>query len=95
VILLTTGFTSPLYQISSGGGGVKPVTTLDSPRGETSHRWPFFLPDGRHYLYLIRSSKPENRGIFVGSLDSKEKKRLLPDDSKVGRGMVDISCSKV
>src|SRR5262249_31068634 len=82
MILFTEGFQTPIYQISSGGGQAKPVTVLDPALGETSHRWPYFLPDGRHFLYVIRGSKPEHRGIFVGSIDSNEKKRLLPDDSK-------------
>lgn len=37
-----------------------------------------FLPDGNHFLYAIGSSVPENSGFFVGSLDGKLKKRLLP-----------------
>src|SRR4030095_3128108 len=38
---------------------------------------PYFLPDGKHFLYTAISSKAENSGIYVGSLDSKERKFLL------------------
>ncbi|HET6890176.1 MAG TPA: hypothetical protein VFH31_03670, partial [Pyrinomonadaceae bacterium] len=68
---------SGLHRVSATGGEPIPVTTLDQSRFETSHRWPYFLPDGRHFLYLVRSSQPENGGIFVGSLGSKDTKHLL------------------
>jgi hypothetical protein len=40
-----------------------PLTTLDTARGETAHRFPSFLPDGRHFVYLRESGRPENSGI--------------------------------
>ncbi|MDA2938906.1 serine/threonine-protein kinase [Acidobacteria bacterium AH-259-A15] len=67
----------PLQYVSAAGGEAKSLTELDESRGETAHRWPCFLPDGRHFLYLALSSQPENRGIYLASLDSEEKKRLL------------------
>jgi serine/threonine protein kinase/Tol biopolymer transport system component len=80
VIVFSPGdFFEPLYRISAAGGEPTPVTVIDQSRFETSHRWPHFLPDGRHFLYWVRSSsQAESGGIFVGSLDSKETKRLLP-----------------
>jgi Tol biopolymer transport system component len=66
----------PLYRISAAGGEPTPLTTLDSSRGETSHRWPYFLPDGRHFLYSVFGG-PESQGIYVRSLDAKENRRLL------------------
>ena len=45
-------------------------------------RWaPHFLPDGRHFLFTAYSPRVETRGIYVGSLDSRESKRLLGDSS--------------
>ena len=46
---------------------------------ESEHLAPFFLPDGRHYLFLAVAAES---GIYVGSLDSKERKRLLAADSR-------------
>jgi serine/threonine protein kinase len=66
-----------IRRVSAAGGASTPVTTLDESRQETAHYWPHFLPDGRHFLYLALSSRPENSAIFVGSLDSPEKKLLL------------------
>src|SRR4029453_13790247 len=51
------------------GGGAQGGPTLDVARGGISHRWPSFLPDGRHFLYLAQSSVQENRGLFMASLD--------------------------
>jgi Tol biopolymer transport system component len=62
-----------LHRIPARGGISDPVTQLDVSRGEISHRWPRFLPGGQHFLYLAQSTNPENRGIFVGSLDGKTK----------------------
>ena len=70
-----------LYRVSATGGTPTPLTTLDESRKETSHVWPYFLPDGRHFLYLARSVQRENTGVFVGALDSKERKFLLNADS--------------
>ncbi len=44
---------------------------------------PHFLPDGRHFLFTASSHRPEIRGIYVGSLDSAETRRLLSDESHV------------
>jgi Tol biopolymer transport system component len=75
VIVFAPSFTSALYRVSASGGDPAPLTTLD--QGEISHRWPQFLPDGRHFLYL---SRQEKSAIYVGSLDSKETKRILDSD---------------
>jgi len=66
-----------IRRVSSAGGESQPVTALDESRQETAHYWPHFLPDGKHFLYLALSSNPEKNAIFVGSLDSAEKKLLL------------------
>jgi hypothetical protein len=64
----------------AAGGTPQQLTTLDSGRQENSHRWPSFLPDGRHFLFSAGSLK-ENTAIYVGSLDSKETKRVLTEQS--------------
>ena len=76
VIIFTPNTLAPLYRVSAAGGEPTPVTTLDKSRQETSHRWPYFLPDGRHFLYTVLGA-PESRGIYVSSLDAKENRRLL------------------
>jgi serine/threonine protein kinase/WD40 repeat protein len=75
----------PLYRVPASGGVAEAVTRFDPARGETSHRWPFFLPDGRRFLYLVASfGSGEERakmGVYSGSLDSKEEKFILPAKS--------------
>jgi len=70
-----------LHRVSAAGGQPEPLTVLDDARQENSHRWPNFLPDGRHFLFFARSRQRENRAIYLGSLDSKATRRLMPADS--------------
>lgn len=65
-----------LYRIASQGGSPEPVTSLDASLGEVSHRWPWFLPDGRHFLFTGRSSDATKTAIYVGDLESKGRQRL-------------------
>ncbi len=62
-----------------------PVTRLQSYH--TTNRWPLFLPDGRHFLYLASNHQDwagsEHNGIYVGSVDGGESRFLLPADSSV------------
>jgi hypothetical protein len=48
------------------------VTALDPARKENTHRWPWFLPDGRHFLYSATVINTNDATIYVGSLDSHE-----------------------
>jgi len=83
VILFTPNNRTPLYQVAATGGQPVPVTRLDRVRGDNTHRYPQFLPDGRHFLFLARSSRPENNGIYAGSLDSTASIRIVGGDSPV------------
>jgi Tol biopolymer transport system component len=68
-----------LYRVSASGGTVTTVSNLDKSRGELSHRWPMFLPDGTHYLYMATNfaGRKDVDAIFVGSLDSNEKRFVV------------------
>jgi eukaryotic-like serine/threonine-protein kinase len=77
VILFSMGAGSPILRVPSAGGSATPVTSFDASQPVIAHSWPYFLPDGKHFLYANIASNPENRGIFVGSLDSKETKLIL------------------
>jgi hypothetical protein len=77
VIVFAPTSNGPLFSVPATGGTPTQVTKLDATREETSHRMPWFLPDGRHFLYLAVSSKSENSGIWIGSLDSSERKFLV------------------
>ena len=79
VILFTPGTHHPVYRVSTAGGKPVAVTVLDQAKHEQSHRWPFFLPDGRHFLYLAGGpfNPKETNTVVVGSIDSKETKPLF------------------
>jgi Tol biopolymer transport system component len=76
VIVFGPSPNEPLYQVSVTGGPASPLTKLEPSRQEASHRWPHFLPDGRHFLYSVLGG-PQSYGIYVTSLDGKETRRLL------------------
>ena len=82
-VLLFQGTDGRLYRLSQDGGPAAPVTALDTGRGETQHAWPVFLPDGRRFVYQVRSSKPENRGLFLASLDAPGRTLLVDAFSSV------------
>lgn len=87
VILFGSAGGNPLYRVSASGGPVTSAAELNVKRGEDSHRWPFFLPDGKHFLYVATSfgtgGQKENMGIYVGALDSKQEKFLIQAKSSV------------
>jgi Tol biopolymer transport system component len=64
----------------SAAGGVPAAVTKAANQGDV-HKYPEFLPDGRHFLYLVTSEKTEIDGIYVGSLEGTPPVRLLPDQS--------------
>jgi eukaryotic-like serine/threonine-protein kinase len=82
VILFAPKDSSTFVRVSASGGAPRPATALDSAREEGAHNWPQFLPDGRHFLYLAVSSRPEFNGIYVGALDSPERRFVLNVRSK-------------
>jgi Tol biopolymer transport system component/predicted Ser/Thr protein kinase len=68
----------PLLKVSSSGGKVTEATLA---RGSETHRWPSFLPDGRHFLYQVRFGAPGKNSVFAGSLDSKDRREILAVDT--------------
>ncbi len=75
-----------LYRVSASGGVARQLTHLNAARGELTHRWPYFLPDGKHFLFLVRRpSSAEQKGdsICVASVDSPEPRLLLNVSSNV------------
>jgi len=64
----------PLYRVPADGGTPQQVTTLTA--GQSSHRFPQFLPDGKRFLFLALGT-PEARGIYLASLDAKSVTRVV------------------
>ena len=74
VILFATTW-SGIYRVPSSGGTPAEVTKPDASHGETTHRWPYFLPDGQHFLYFAGAIAAS---VHVAALDSGDTKLVFP-----------------
>lgn len=78
-IVFAPSIVGPLYRIGERGGKPIAVTEIAPGSGGEGHRWPSFLPDGRHFLYFVDWSlpkDPQGNGIYVGSVDGGQPKLL-------------------
>ena len=69
-----------LYRVSAAGGTPVRITRVDTSRHQVNHRWPFFLPDGNHFLYVDMTTptgSTDNDQIYVSALDSSVNKPIL------------------
>lgn len=78
-IVFARDLASALSRVDAAGGTPTPLTTLKE--GETSHRWPDFLPDGKHYIYFAHGETTSESTIYLASLDSKNPKLLFHNES--------------
>ena len=77
-----------LYQVSSSGGPVSAVTHYNKERKEDSHRFPWFMPDGRHFVFYMSSNtgapnidQDPIAGLYFHDLKTGTDTRLLASDS--------------
>jgi Tol biopolymer transport system component len=81
-IVFSPTFTDALLQVQGSGGTPAPATKLSDKY--TTHRWPWFLPDGRHFLYLAANhaaTTTTNSAVFWASLDGKDNRLLFASRS--------------
>ncbi len=81
VILFALVPDGPITRVADTGG---PVATVSGPNSgfssrERGHRYPQFLPDGRNFLYYM--AEPEVRGVYLGSLDVPDRRKLFDADA--------------
>jgi protease II len=69
VILFSPGTSDVIHRVRADGAVVE-QTVLAGDRRETSHRWPQFLPDGRHFIYFARSVDDNLSTICLASIDA-------------------------
>ena len=81
VIVFATS-SAGLRRVAASGGEVSAATKLDLR--EVNHRFPQFLPDGRHFIFFSQGGSIETNGMNLGSLDSTESKRLTQADAVAG-----------
>ena len=79
IIVAALSYNAGISRVPAGGGTPTPVTKLDGVT-YSSHRWPWFLPDGKHFLYVaVNHNAPTSpdTGVFFASLDGKENRLLF------------------
>jgi eukaryotic-like serine/threonine-protein kinase len=85
VIVFAPDVGTGLSRVAATGGAPSSLTSPDKKQ-HTTHRWPFFLPDGKHVLYLAAnhaSPQSEENGIYVASLDGGTPRRLMSSNGSV------------
>jgi tRNA A-37 threonylcarbamoyl transferase component Bud32 len=81
-IVFSPQYSSPISQVSATGGTPAPITKLTN--NYTTHRWPAFLPDGKHFLYLAANHAAPTVGdtaVFWASLDGQQNKLVVSTSS--------------
>ncbi len=79
VIVFGTSFGEPLHRVSAAGGVPSAATTMGAK--EAAHLYPAFLPDGKHFLYFVRSAQRDVHGIYLASLDAPAGTRIASGDT--------------
>ena len=83
VILFDGTGSDPIYRVPAVGGTKTVAVKLDTARKETSIGWPEFLPDGKHFLYLVSTEGTDGSAYWIGSLDSDKRTMLIPAQTLV------------
>jgi Tol biopolymer transport system component len=82
-LILFSNWRAGLDAVAPWGGPASPMTSLDTSRSELQHRWPQFLPDGRHYLFSVASTNPTEAGVYIGRTNSRDRIRLLDGSHEI------------
>ena len=78
ILFGTAGIGASIQRVNSAGGACTAVTMAE---GDSRHAFPEFLPDGKHFVYLVRFGDEAKRGLYLAALDNPTPHRLLADDS--------------
>ncbi|HLN00455.1 MAG TPA: protein kinase [Bryobacteraceae bacterium] len=65
-----------VQRVSAVGGVVSNL-----PEHSATGAYPFFLPDGRHYLAIRGAPGSTEAGVWLSSMDGPETRHILPDTS--------------
>jgi DNA-binding winged helix-turn-helix (wHTH) protein/Tol biopolymer transport system component len=74
--ILFSDWQTGIYRVEPAGGRATPVITVDRVAGELVQKLPQFLPDGRHFVFFLRSANEDQTGTYVASLDSPQRIRI-------------------
>jgi hypothetical protein len=78
---LRSGHAGPLQSVSDGGGTPVEITQGDKSNPQFTDRDPYFLPDGKHFLFVRRAK--DSGSVYAASLDGGDIKQILPAGSNV------------
>src|SRR3981081_2905649 len=85
VIVYCPDYRGQLWKVNAAGSGIPAQATKIDTSKHTTHRWPAFLPDGKHFLFFATNhsgGNPLQNGIYVASLEDDSAKFVLPTDSQ-------------
>ncbi|MDH3215268.1 MAG: serine/threonine-protein kinase, partial [Candidatus Krumholzibacteria bacterium] len=77
-IVFSPDFRTPLQRVPASGGTPTDVTKIDTDK-HTTHRWPYFMPDGKHFVYIAANhdiSLSENNAIYFATLGNDDAKLI-------------------
>ena len=78
IIVFVPTASTGLWKVAASGGPPTKLTTEDEAKGEFTHRWPQFLPDGNRIIYLSRGEGGgNNQSIYLSSLERPQERTLL------------------
>lgn len=77
LIIFASDVSGPLTRVSAAGSVPSPATEVLQEGSAEAHRWPSFLPDGKHFLYQV--DWVGTAGTYIGSIDGTESKLLSHD----------------
>ena len=81
VIVFAPNNTGPLFRVPAAGGAATALTEVDKSASETGHRFPWFLPDGHHFLYTARYGDLDKTVVYAGEVDSKARHKVVATNS--------------
>ncbi|HWK11698.1 MAG TPA: protein kinase [Vicinamibacterales bacterium] len=86
-IVYSPDATTPLLRIPPAGGAAQPLTTMNTQKGERSHRWPVALPGGKAVLFIVGlNSSPDdynNADVDAVMVATGERRHVLAGASFV------------
>jgi Tol biopolymer transport system component len=83
IIVFAPNIAGPLERVSDGGGTPEEATPGHKDDGQFTNRNPYFLPDGKHFLFVQRSTQESLGNLYAASLDGGTAQKLLPSGSNV------------
>jgi eukaryotic-like serine/threonine-protein kinase len=82
VIIFTPNITEPLYKVPEAGGLPEKIT---EPKSGWTNRNPYFLPDGDHFLFIVRDARnlAAAGALYGASLSGERPRQILEHGSNV------------